>query len=254
MQFKDGSKLYSYEVQREGGEDILYINYLGAPFVPSLSDSGKVMEQTVDVLMGNPNVSRIVFVQQKNYNYDSNETTLLLEISSLYVYLVRQERILSQEKLVTSYEQFFAKRYNDVFYFLFLLKQDPIGAYHDLKKLIFEANITLEKVSPEFDTDQKNHVMLLNKILKLLERIRLVQAAMPFIKEYQSGSREAYQKIFRPDTIPNFTFTRLVRDLPDEGDILDQYRIASGIYDESIVTILRVKNESKYLYHITPPE
>ena len=29
--------LYSYEVKREGGEDALYVNYIGAPFVPSLS-------------------------------------------------------------------------------------------------------------------------------------------------------------------------------------------------------------------------
>ena len=108
MQFKDGSKLYSYEVQREGGEDILYINYLGAPFVPSLSDSGKVMEQTVDVLMGNPNVSRIVFVQQKNYNYDFKETSFLLEIAHLYVHFIRQEKILSREKLITNNEQFFS--------------------------------------------------------------------------------------------------------------------------------------------------
>ena len=36
MQFKDGTPLYTYEVQREGGEDVLYVNYLGAPLVPSL--------------------------------------------------------------------------------------------------------------------------------------------------------------------------------------------------------------------------
>ena len=38
MQFKEGTPLYAYEVQREGGEDVLYINYLGAGFVPSLSE------------------------------------------------------------------------------------------------------------------------------------------------------------------------------------------------------------------------
>ena len=37
MQFQKGAKLYSSEVQREGGEDILYINYIGAPYVPSIS-------------------------------------------------------------------------------------------------------------------------------------------------------------------------------------------------------------------------
>jgi len=254
MQFKKDAPLYSYEVQREGGEDILYINYLGAPFVPSLMDSGKVMERTVDVLMENPNVSRIIFVQQKNYNYDFTETSLLLEIASLYVYLLKQEKVLSQEKLVTNYEQFFAKRYNDIFYFLFLLKQDPVASYHDLKKIIVEANLLLEKLDPSFDIDQKNYIMLLNKILKLLERTRLIQILMPFMKDYSQGSREIYRKVFKPDIVPNFTFTRLVSDMPYDGEIMDQYKISSGIYDESLVTIIRVKDEPKFLYHVTPPE
>ena len=139
MQFKEGAKPYSYEVQREGGEDVIYINYLGAPYVPSLSDYPEVMERTIDILMENPHVSRVVFVQQKNYNYDFKETALLLEVAQLYVYLIKQERILSKEKLAISHDQFFSQRYNEVFSFLFLLKQDPIAAYSALKKIIIPA-------------------------------------------------------------------------------------------------------------------
>jgi len=47
MQFREGTPLYSYEVQREGGEDILYINYFGAPFVPNISDSPDVIGKFV---------------------------------------------------------------------------------------------------------------------------------------------------------------------------------------------------------------
>ena len=83
MQFSGDSKLYSYEVKREEGEDVIYINYLGAPFVPSVSESAEVMARTMDVLIENPNVSRVVFVQQKNYNYDFQETSFLLEIAQL---------------------------------------------------------------------------------------------------------------------------------------------------------------------------
>src|SRR4030043_758762 len=99
MQFKDGTPLYSYEIQREGGEDVLYINYLGALYVPSLADYPEVMEKTIDSLIENPNLSRVVFVQQKNYNYDFVETSMLLEIAHLYVYLIKSEKILSQEKI-----------------------------------------------------------------------------------------------------------------------------------------------------------
>jgi len=119
MQFNKETKLYSYEIQRKGGEDIIFINYIGAPYVPSISEHAEVMERTIDVLMDNPNVSRVVFVQQKNYNYDFKETAFLLEIAQFYVYLVRQEKILSQEKLITNQEEFFTRRYNDVFSFCF---------------------------------------------------------------------------------------------------------------------------------------
>jgi len=49
------------------------------------------MERTIDSLIENPNVSRIVFVQQKNYNYDFKETSYLLEIAQfMFTFLSRK--------------------------------------------------------------------------------------------------------------------------------------------------------------------
>jgi len=254
MQFREGAELYSYDVQREGGEDILYVNYLGAPYVPNLADSPEVMERTVDFLIENPNVSRIVFVQQKNYNYDFEETSLLLEVAQLYVYLVRQEKILSQRKLVTTATQFFTQRYNEVFSFLFLLKQDPISAYSELKKIIIQSKIFSGKVEIQFKSDQLNYVHFLEKLLELFTKTKIIQKILPYLENYRRGDREIYHKIFKPDVIPNFTFTRLVSDLPGEAEIVDQYEIFDKDYDVSLVTILRKKNESKLIYHLNPPE
>ena len=72
MPEKKEDKLYSFEVRREGGEDVLYINYLGTPYVPSISNYPEVMEKVMDALIENPNVSRVILSQQKNYNYDLN--------------------------------------------------------------------------------------------------------------------------------------------------------------------------------------
>src|SRR3989338_10586539 len=110
MMFEKDAKMHSYEIIREGGEDVLYINYLGASYVPSLADFPDVMERTIDNLIENPNVSRVVFSQQKNYNYDLKETSMLLEIAQFYVYLLKQENILSQRKLITNQMQLFAQR------------------------------------------------------------------------------------------------------------------------------------------------
>src|SRR3989344_4687328 len=225
MQFTQDSPLYSYQVEREGGEDVLYINYLGASFVPSIAESPEVMERVIDALMQNPNVSRVLLVQQKNYNYDIKEVAFLLEIAQLYNYFLKQERILSQEKLAIGNQELFPKRYNDLFTFITLLRRDPLAAYFELKK-----------------------------ILSVFEGTRIIQELLSYLDSYSIGNREIYNKVFKSDTIPNFTFTRLVSDLPDDAEIVDQYKIAQESYDESLVTILRKPGEIKLIYHLVPPE
>lgn len=253
MQPQQGTKIYSYEIKREGGEDIIYIDYLGAPYIPSIAESADVMSRTIDALMENPNVSRIIFVQQKNYNYDLEETSILLEIAQLYTYLLRQEKILYREKIGGT-EQFFPQRYNEVFSFLLLLKQDPLAAYAEMKKIIINSKIFLEKLDFRYKVDQAGYIRFLERILSLLENTLLVQRALPYISDYQKGNREIYSRLFRPDVIPNFTFTRLVSDLPEDAEIVSQYEISNESYDVSLVTILRKKEESKLIYHIIPPE
>ena len=253
--FEKDAKLYSYEIVREAGEDVLYINYLGAPYVPTLADFPDVMERTIDTLIENPNVSRIVFSQQKNYNYDFNETSMLLEIAQFYVYLLKQEKILSQEKLVKNIPQFFPQRYNSLFSFLLLLKQDPISSYFELKKIIFEEKIKAEKEANEkIKADYLGFIYLLERIFSLFEKTKIIQEAFSYFKLYRKGSREIYTKLFKPDVIPNFTFTRLVFDLPDDAEIVNQYKISGEKHDQSTVTILKMKGEAKFMYHLIPPE
>ena len=254
MQFGKEEALYSYEVKREGGEDVLYINYMGAPYVPSLADYPEVMERTIDSLIENPNVSRIVFVQQKNYNYDFKETGYLLEVAQLYIYFLKQEKILSQEKLVTANVELFPQRYNEVFSFLYLLKKDPFAAYFQLRKIILESKIILERLTGVLRSDQKNYIALLEKIFDTFSKTNLIQSFLQYSSEYRRGDREIYNRFFRADIIANFTFTRLVSDLPDDAEIISQYKVSNGEYDESFVTIMKKKDESKLFYHVVPPE
>ena len=99
MIFKEGAGVGAIEIERKSGEDVLYVNYLGASFVPSIADNPEIMGRTVEILGENPNLSRIVFVQQRNYNYPYEQTLLLVEIARLYVYLFKQESLLSREKM-----------------------------------------------------------------------------------------------------------------------------------------------------------
>ena len=83
MMFKEGSPLYATEIERKSGENVIYVNYMGASFSPSIADGADVMARVIDSLTQNPNVSRVVFVQQRNYNYDSKQVLILSEISGL---------------------------------------------------------------------------------------------------------------------------------------------------------------------------
>jgi len=254
MQFEKDEPLYSYKVEREEGEDVLYINYQGASFVPSLAESPEVMERTMDAVLENSNVSRIVFVQQKNYNYDFEETSMLLELAQFYLFLMKQEKILSHDKLITNLENYFPQRYNDLFSFLYLLKQDPIGAYFELKRILFQARADLQKTSESEKFDFQNYVGILEKVFDLFEKTKIISKAENFMKDGKAGGREIYFRLFQPDTIPNFTFTRLILDLPRDAEIVDQYEMKQNKYDSSMVTILKKKGESKLIYHLSPPE
>jgi len=254
MEFEKEAKLYSYRVEREGGEDILYFNYRGSNYPPSLALFPEVMERTIDALIENPNVSRIIFVKEKNYNYDFRETEYLLEIASLYVYFLKQEEILSHEKLVSLNESFFPKRYNELFSFLYLLKKDPIAAYYELKKILVNSRIFFQRVEGEIKFDQGNYIHFLEKIFLLVEKTKIIKDASPYLKDYQKGDREIYSKLFQPDIIPNFTFTRLVSDFPTDAEMVDQYEVSLNEFDISNVTILKIKDESKLFYHLSPPE
>ena len=139
MLFKPGTPLYSYEVIRESGTQVMYVNYLGAGEVPNLSADANVMEMGISLLIKAPNISRLVFVQQRNYSYNSAQVFLLQEIANLYVFLTKQEKILSPSKLSIMNSEYLSQRYDDVAYLLMTLKRDPIACYFELKRFIFSS-------------------------------------------------------------------------------------------------------------------
>ena len=254
MEFDQSSKLYDSRVEREGGEDVLYFNYSNSPNYPSLAESPEVMERTVESLIENSNVSRIVFVSGKNYNYDFEETSMLLEIASLYVRLFKQERILSQESLSSIDSAFFKNRYNELFIFLKTLRRDPLSAYFELKSIIIQNRIYLDKSQGSQKLDFSNYLNLLEKIWEMFDKTKLILRSKEYLDDYKKGDRGIYSKLFKVDIIPNFTFTRLVEDLPDDAEVVDQYEIYTDPYDRSTVTILKKRDESKLYYHLNPPE
>ncbi len=248
MLFKQNSPLYAVEVDRKEGENIMYVNYLGAPFVPSLASYPEVMARTIDSLIENPGVSRVVFVQQKNYNYPSEQILMLGEIAQLYNFLLKQEKILSPERLSLFGEV--QKYHAQLVYLVSLLRTDPVGCYLELTNLVD----SLKKGDLETrDLNSKGYLRFLERIKELIEETKLIKTVHSIAETYYVGDRSVYNSIFRPDIMPNFTFTRLVAQLPEGAKLIDQYELNAD-NEEITVTILKKDNDSQYIYHIIPPE
>ncbi len=247
MVFNLKSPLYSVELQRKEGESILYINYLGASFTPSISESAEVMSRTIDALIENSEVSRLIFVQQRNYNYPYEQVYLLGEIARLYTFLIQQEKILSPERLMLFMQLEFAPK--ELAYLISLLKQDPVSCYLELTKRIKSYKKDIQHPLPHLNL----YIRTLDRFKELLEKTKLISSLLDVIDTYSIGDRTIYDSLFRPNILPNFTFTRLVAQLPEKAELLSQYEISKDS-EKVLVTILNVPGDSKYIYHIMPPE
>ncbi len=240
MIFKDNS-VFSTEVLRIEGENVLFINFLGADFVPSLINSPDLMARVIDILSSNRNVSRMVFVQYKNYNFNFEQLKMLNEISEFYDYLMKKENILSSKKL--SFFKDSQRAFNFISNFLVnYLKKDPVFAFKILK----------EEINFVENFDEKYYTFLETILLKM-ENLSLIKKIKPLLEDPSYKGRSIYSKIFYPEIIPNFVFTRLVSKIPEEAEIVDEYKIGND-FDESSVTIIKDKENARYLYHLSPPE
>lgn len=249
MALRRETALYEVDIERREGEDIMYINYLGADFVPSIADSSEVMAKVVSSLIENPEVSRVILSQQRNYNYPFTQVKLLAEIARLYNYLIKQDNLLSPEKLTLIVGQDIAAVHGELNYLLNLLRQDPVGCYLELKSRINK----YQRKSDMPQSSLRNYVLLLERFFDLVGNLHLVSELKDIIDSYGVGDRSVYAGIFRPDVMPNFTFTRLVAQIPEGSKLIDQYTIDNE-YESITVTILEMENDSKFLYHIMPPE
>lgn len=246
--FKENSPLYSSDIVRESGENVMYINYLGANYVPDLANYFDVMARTIDLLMEDSNISRIVYVQQRNYSHNFEQVNMLIEVAQLYDFFTKQEKIISVEVL-EKLGYFYEEAYSFLNYIINeVLKGDPIRAYRELKGALFEQRALSEK-----GYDNLNYLRLLEKIISSFERLILIQKAKELFNNFKTGNREIYSEFFRPDIMPNFTFTRMIASLPKDAEIIKEYEIAKG-YDKSVVTIFKEPNKTKLYYHLIPPE
>ncbi|MEK6816972.1 MAG: ATPase, T2SS/T4P/T4SS family, partial [Nanoarchaeota archaeon] len=243
-----------YEIVREGAEEVIRLNYESVPYSPTIEDNPYVMMDVIDKLVENPSIGRITFMQRRHYNYEFEQTQMLMQVANLYSYMVKRKKALSPAAMGTTFENpgIVAERHSTVRYIVFeLLRSDPLGAYVELKRLIRLETIKQRKTEDLRMKESRQVFMdLLQDIFQQLEKTKLVQMAMPYLAGYTLGDRTVYKLFFRPTITPDFLFTKLMARLPLDGEEMEIYSLDKN----TDVTIFSTTDDIKYLYHLNPPE
>jgi len=233
--------LAKYEVIREGEDVILRINYDKELALPSLEESAEVMAYTLDAIIDVGEITKIVFFQKRDYEYDHPQAKILVEISRVYKKLAAQKHLFHIND--PSKNQQYLELQQLVFH---KLKEDPIGTYVRIKRIS-----RIEKYEhEEHRAIDKEYLLLVEYVASLLEKTKLIAIVKPYLDGFKPGDREIYQRIFTPSVRPDFMFTRLMADYPIEGEEIDTYTIK----DDTEITIFKMPDTVQYLYHMSPPE
>ncbi|MBN2457653.1 type II/IV secretion system ATPase subunit [Candidatus Woesearchaeota archaeon] len=243
-----------YETVREGEDLILYINCKQCNYSPSIEDSPTCMARTITKLVETPSVTKIVFSEKRDVEYDYAQTLLLMEIANLYKDLMKQKTLFSYESLGTSLEcsRCINSRYNEIHNDIInKIKSDPVGAYITARRYMRRERITANKTVDENCVKCiQRYISILNYIMKLLDNTKMMALARPHLAGYRIGDRGVYRNIFYPIIKPDFMYTKLMANYPSNGEEMDTYTIA----DDTEVTIFKYPNNVQYLYHVMPPE
>ena len=91
--FNKKTKTGEHELVNEGGEQVMHINYEDYPRTPSIEDDALTMSRIIEKLSQEPSTIRIVFHQNKKYEYGHAQTRMLSEIAAIYNHFIKQKKI-----------------------------------------------------------------------------------------------------------------------------------------------------------------
>ncbi len=226
-------KCLEYEFVKEGEERILKFDCEDCPFFPSLEENEMVMSSVMDALAENPSATGIVLNQKRDYEYDFDQTMMLLEIAKLQKQLSRQRIFMLDNARPSLYVQL-----KNIFYHK--MKSDPAAAFYELRALHDAEKGRKDEVSGRV-------AAFLGKLVKLFEDTKFISTAKRF--PYKYGERLIYKQIFRASMKPDFMFTKLMSTYPSDAEEIDSYSI-----NGTEISVFRLRDDVQKLYHVIPPE
>ncbi|MCD6464334.1 type II/IV secretion system ATPase subunit [Candidatus Woesearchaeota archaeon] len=241
-----------YKILRQGNELVIRINYELIPKIPSIESDPDVMALAIDLLARNPQATKIVFYQQRDYEYDYSQVQILLEIAKIYKQLVSPQTIISYSNIASIMPAKLARTYYMDLKRVtaIILKRDPLLAWHELRLMALKERIAIDKeLDQSLLKSRKKMLKIVESIIHDLQSTKLFNIAKQFLQKYKPGDRGIYEKIFSPLIKPDFVFTKLMATYPAKGEELSAYSIPSAD-----VVIFKLPDSVQYLYHLTPEE
>jgi flagellar protein FlaI len=239
---------YSYNEDKQQ----LRINCLGCLFGASLEDFDECMARTIDKILEVKKVSSIVLAKEREYEYDQEQTRMLVEIARVIEDVMR-EKLISAENLGSERCRHLASEWSSKLQYIVLdlLRKDPVGAYVELIREIRYVRIKMKKVAnKEVYVCAYNYLRkVLEPLKEKLEKTQIIKTAKPQVTGYHIGDRGIYRQLFMPSVRPNFMLTRYIITAPEKGKSVDRYEIG-----ETKIEIFRLPETAEFVYYVLPPE
>lgn len=235
-------------------DGILKINCLDSIFGFSLEDSDIIMATVIDKILELKKVERIILAERREYEYDYEQTKLLVEIANLYDKLLNQDRILDEAGIgATGYSVIILNGIRELRFVLQeTLRRDPIGAFVKLKRMI--RRYESKAASTNNRTEKLMYKVFIKKYLlpikDSLEKTQLIEMVKEELYGHHVGDRDLYRRIFSPMIRPLFMLTRYISLPPKNSRLVERYSIPDGIQ----VEVFRVPDKVRYFYFINAPE
>jgi archaeal flagellar protein FlaI len=240
-----------FKIEREGEETILRVDCEKQNMVPSIEDSASMMAFVIERLIENKAVTKIVFFQKRDYEYDYQQVRLLSEIAQIYNKLIKQKELFSYETLNLKLSPKEASRvYTQLHNLIFdTLKKDPATCYVELRRMLRKEKIQAELEGAGSYESKNAIISTISHFIDELDRTTLISMLSQSLPGLKVFDREIYRKVFSPNIKPDFMFTKLMATYPKGSSEVDSYRVG-----QSDVVIFELNDNVQYLYHITPPE
>ncbi len=239
---------YEYDEERMR----LRINCTGCIYGASIEDFDECMARTIDKILEVKKVTSIVLAKNREYEYDYEQTKILVEIAKVIEDVIRSKLISKRNVEPVGCEKCYPGRMAKVQDIVInQLRRDPVGAYAELIREIRSVTIKLKR--PESKKCSECLTLFRDRVLEVLkarmEKTQMIMLAKPHIAGYHIGDRAIYRQIFSPSVRPNFMLTRYMITPPEGSRSVDRYKVG-----DVQVEIFKISGHTGYFYYTMPPE